>query len=102
MSRRNAARDAIGSFLRRFLHVYWRFSRGMTLGVRALVIEAFESPLPLRERSAENEQAEHGRDNRTANEKVGKLHIPGRAACLLGVVRFRVEAVIRRHRVIDF
>jgi 8-oxo-dGTP pyrophosphatase MutT (NUDIX family) len=39
VSRRNAARDAIGSFLRRFLHVYWRFSRGMTLGVRALVID---------------------------------------------------------------
>jgi len=26
--------------LRRFLHTYWRFSRGLTLGVRALVFDA--------------------------------------------------------------
>jgi 8-oxo-dGTP pyrophosphatase MutT (NUDIX family) len=26
--------------IRRLLHVYWRFSRGMTLGVRAVVIDA--------------------------------------------------------------
>jgi 8-oxo-dGTP pyrophosphatase MutT (NUDIX family) len=39
LTRRNAIRDAVGPFLRRFLHVYWRLSRGMTLGVRALVID---------------------------------------------------------------
>src|SRR4051812_44564006 len=27
------------SFVRRFLHFYWRFARGMTLGVRGLVID---------------------------------------------------------------
>ena len=36
---RRAARDALGPFLRRLAHFYWRFSRGMTLGVRALVID---------------------------------------------------------------
>jgi len=26
--------------IRRFLHLYWRFSRGMTLGVRGAVLNA--------------------------------------------------------------
>jgi len=33
------ARRALEPALRRILHVYWRFSRGLTLGVRALVID---------------------------------------------------------------
>jgi 8-oxo-dGTP pyrophosphatase MutT (NUDIX family) len=32
-------RDAIEQALRRVLHIYWRFTRGLTLGVRALVID---------------------------------------------------------------
>jgi 8-oxo-dGTP pyrophosphatase MutT (NUDIX family) len=32
-------RRAVEPALRRVLHVYWRFSRGLTLGVRALVID---------------------------------------------------------------
>jgi len=32
-------REALEPVLRRVLHVYWRFARGMTLGVRALVID---------------------------------------------------------------
>jgi len=33
-------RDAIDSAIRRTLHVYWRLTRGLTLGVRGLVIDA--------------------------------------------------------------
>jgi 8-oxo-dGTP pyrophosphatase MutT (NUDIX family) len=32
-------RETIDSAVRRALHTYWRFSRGLTLGVRALVID---------------------------------------------------------------
>jgi len=32
-------RDAFEPAIRRFLHVYWRFSRGLTLGVRAVVVD---------------------------------------------------------------
>ena len=35
----NGMRRAIEPALRRVLHVYWRFARGMTLGVRALVVD---------------------------------------------------------------
>jgi 8-oxo-dGTP pyrophosphatase MutT (NUDIX family) len=35
----SAGRDAVEPFIRRLIHLYWRFSRGMTLGVRALVID---------------------------------------------------------------
>ena len=37
-SRRPQAR--LPRILRRILHIYWRFSRGMTLGVRALVLDS--------------------------------------------------------------
>jgi 8-oxo-dGTP pyrophosphatase MutT (NUDIX family) len=33
-------RDVIDSAIRRTLHVYWRLTRGLTLGVRGLVIDA--------------------------------------------------------------
>ena len=33
-------RDGIDSAIRRTLHVYWRLTRGLTLGVRGLVIDA--------------------------------------------------------------
>ena len=39
MNSLKAGRDALGPLLRRAAHFYWRFSRGMTLGVRALVID---------------------------------------------------------------
>jgi 8-oxo-dGTP pyrophosphatase MutT (NUDIX family) len=32
-------RDALEPAVRRVLHLYWRFARGLTLGVRALVID---------------------------------------------------------------
>jgi 8-oxo-dGTP pyrophosphatase MutT (NUDIX family) len=32
-------RRAVEPALRRVLHIYWRFSRGLTLGVRALIID---------------------------------------------------------------
>ncbi len=35
----DAVRGALEPLVRRVLHVYWRFARGMTLGVRALVID---------------------------------------------------------------
>lgn len=35
-----ALRRACEPAIRRVLHAYWRFSRGMTLGVRAVVIDA--------------------------------------------------------------
>ena len=35
----NGTRRALEPALRRLLHVYWRFARAMTLGVRALVID---------------------------------------------------------------
>ena len=35
----DATRRALEPVLRRMLHVYWRFARGLTLGVRALVID---------------------------------------------------------------
>jgi 8-oxo-dGTP pyrophosphatase MutT (NUDIX family) len=34
------AMRALEPAVRRFFHLYWRFSRGMTLGVRALVLDA--------------------------------------------------------------
>jgi 8-oxo-dGTP pyrophosphatase MutT (NUDIX family) len=37
---RSAARQAFEPVLRRIFHLYWRFSRGMTLGVRGLVLDA--------------------------------------------------------------
>ena len=36
----SAARQAFEPVLRRIFHLYWRFSRGMTLGVRGLVLDA--------------------------------------------------------------
>jgi ADP-ribose pyrophosphatase YjhB (NUDIX family) len=36
----DTVRGACESALRRVLHFYWRFARGLTLGVRALVIDA--------------------------------------------------------------
>jgi 8-oxo-dGTP pyrophosphatase MutT (NUDIX family) len=35
-----ALRRRLERLLRRILHVYWRFARGMTLGVRAVVLDA--------------------------------------------------------------
>ena len=35
----DAIRRAYEPVLRRVLHIYWRFSRGMTIGVRGLVID---------------------------------------------------------------
>src|SRR5262245_32239284 len=34
-----AMRRAFEPFIRRVMHLYWRFSRGMTMGVRAVVID---------------------------------------------------------------
>jgi hypothetical protein len=34
----NKIRQTLEPLVRRALHLYWRFSRGMTLGVRGLVI----------------------------------------------------------------
>jgi 8-oxo-dGTP pyrophosphatase MutT (NUDIX family) len=34
------ARRALEPMLRRVMHLYWRFARGMTLGVRGLVVDA--------------------------------------------------------------
>ena len=36
----NRLRRALGPALRRALHVYWRFARGLTVGVRGVVIDA--------------------------------------------------------------
>ena len=35
----DAARRALEPALRRVMHLYWRFARAMTLGVRAVVID---------------------------------------------------------------
>jgi ADP-ribose pyrophosphatase YjhB (NUDIX family) len=34
-----ALRNSLEPLLRRILHLYWRFARGMTLGVRAVVVD---------------------------------------------------------------
>ena len=34
-----ALRNSLEPLLRRILHLYWRFARGMTLGVRAVVLD---------------------------------------------------------------
>ena len=55
----HALRRALEPALRRILHLYWRFARGMTLGVRAVVLD---------------------RDNRVFLVKhsyVGGWHLPG-------------------------
>lgn len=39
MTNLKAGRRALEPALRRLLHFYWRFARGLTLGVRALVID---------------------------------------------------------------
>ena len=39
MSRQNL-RERLEPVLRRMFHLYWRFARGMTLGVRAVVLDA--------------------------------------------------------------
>ena len=36
----DAVRRRLQSAIRRFLHFYWLFSRGLTLGVRAMVVDA--------------------------------------------------------------
>jgi 8-oxo-dGTP pyrophosphatase MutT (NUDIX family) len=36
----SATRRALEPMIRRVFHLYWRFSRGMTLGVRAVVLDA--------------------------------------------------------------
>jgi hypothetical protein len=35
----DAIRRFFEPFIRRVLHVYWRFSRGLTLGVRAVIFD---------------------------------------------------------------
>jgi len=35
----NTIRQAFEPMLRRVFHFYWRFSRGLTLGVRAIVVD---------------------------------------------------------------
>jgi ADP-ribose pyrophosphatase YjhB (NUDIX family) len=40
VSRLDAARRAFEPAIRRVLHLYWRFARGLTLGVRAMVVDA--------------------------------------------------------------
>src|SRR5215471_2255922 len=37
--RKNSASRALGPVMRRALHLYWRFARGLTLGVRAVVLD---------------------------------------------------------------
>lgn len=39
-SRLDAIRSALEPAVRRVLHVYWRFARGLTMGVRGLVIDS--------------------------------------------------------------
>ena len=39
VTRLKSLRQALEPLLRRAMHLYWRFSRGLTLGVRALVID---------------------------------------------------------------
>jgi 8-oxo-dGTP pyrophosphatase MutT (NUDIX family) len=43
-----ALRRACEPAIRRVLHAYWRFSRGMTLGVRAVVIDAQDRVLLIK------------------------------------------------------
>ena len=52
-------RRALEPAIRRVLHVYWRFARGMTLGVRAVVLDP------------------HGRVFLVKHSYVSGWHLPG-------------------------
>jgi 8-oxo-dGTP pyrophosphatase MutT (NUDIX family) len=55
----SVARRALEPIIRRVLHLYWRYSRGLTLGVRAVVVD------------------QHGRVFLIKHSYVGGWHLPG-------------------------
>ena len=66
-------RSVFEPVIRRVMHVYWRFARGMTLGVRALVIDEKRGRVPGQAQLCER-LAPAGRRRRSRRDVARRAH----------------------------